>query len=77
VIAVNARPGGEIERVCLRALDAGQCVLSWLGENSGLVAAGARSIDDTDVVHGLRRFLSHTTPAPSGAVRITPARGTS
>lgn len=66
VIAVNARPGGEIERVCLRALDAGQCVLSWLGENPGLVAAGARSIDDTDVVHGLRRFLS---PPPTAASR--------
>lgn len=57
VIAVNARPGGEIERVCLRALDAGQCVLSWLGENRGLMAAGARLIDDTDVAHGLRRFI--------------------
>lgn len=66
VIAVNARPGGEIERVCLRALDAGQCVLSWLGENPGLVAAGARSIDDTDVEYGLRRLL---TPRATDAGR--------
>jgi predicted Rossmann fold nucleotide-binding protein DprA/Smf involved in DNA uptake len=61
VIAANARAGGEIERVCLRALDAGQCVLSWLGENPGLVAAGARVIDETDLERGLRRFA----PQPS------------
>lgn len=65
VIAVNARPGGEIERVCLRALDAGQSVLSWMGENRGLMAAGARAIDDTDVIHGLRRFVAR--PAPEAA----------
>jgi hypothetical protein len=61
VIAVNARPGGEIERVCLQALDTGQSVLSWLGENAGLLEAGARSIDDTDVAHGLRRFVVQPT----------------
>ena len=41
IIAVHARPGGVIEHVCLQALDRGQVVLSWYGENAGLIAAGA------------------------------------
>jgi predicted Rossmann fold nucleotide-binding protein DprA/Smf involved in DNA uptake len=44
VVATSARPGGEVERICLRALDAGQCVLSWQGENAALAAAGAAAI---------------------------------
>jgi len=54
IIAVQARPGGEIERVCLEALDRGQCVLSWYGENPGLVAAGA-SVLEASGLDGLRR----------------------
>ncbi len=46
VVAVHARAGGVIERVCLAALDRGQCVLSWYGENAGLVAAGATPIEE-------------------------------
>jgi len=57
VIAVSARAGGEIERTCLRALDHGQCVLSWQGENRGLLAAGASAIDDSGLHAGLSRFL--------------------
>jgi predicted Rossmann fold nucleotide-binding protein DprA/Smf involved in DNA uptake len=57
VVAVSARPGGEIERICLRALDHGQCVLNWHGENPSLRAAGAVSIDEHDLRRGLRRFL--------------------
>ncbi len=49
IVAVHARPGGEIERQCLAALDRGQCVLSWYGENPGLVAAGASVIESTDL----------------------------
>ncbi|MBI4518779.1 MAG: DNA-processing protein DprA [Deltaproteobacteria bacterium] len=56
IVAVHTRPGGEIERICFAALDRGQCVLSWLGENAGLLAAGAISIDDDDLAD-LRRFL--------------------
>jgi len=58
VVAVHARPGGQIERVCLEALDRGQCVLSWYGENSGLVAAGATAIEEADLSNGLMRFLN-------------------
>jgi predicted Rossmann fold nucleotide-binding protein DprA/Smf involved in DNA uptake len=58
VVAVRGRSGGEIERICLRALDAGRCVLSWQGENATLVAAGATPIDDVDLRAGLRRFLA-------------------
>lgn len=55
VVAVRARPSGEIERVCLAALDRGQCVLSWYGENAGLVAAGAAVIDASNL-NDLRRY---------------------
>jgi predicted Rossmann fold nucleotide-binding protein DprA/Smf involved in DNA uptake len=61
IVAVSARPGGEIERICLEALDRGRCVLSWHGENRGLVAAGAIAIDESDVRAGLRRFLAKSS----------------
>lgn len=64
VVATSARPGGEVERVCLHALDAGQCVLSWQGENAALAAAGAAAIDDADLRAGLRRFLPRSRPLP-------------
>jgi predicted Rossmann fold nucleotide-binding protein DprA/Smf involved in DNA uptake len=57
IVAVHARPGGGMERVCLRALDRGQSVLSWYGENAGLVAAGATAIEEADLAKGLSRFL--------------------
>jgi hypothetical protein len=58
VVAVSARPGGEIERICLQALDRGQSVLSWHGENRGIVAAGATPIDEEDLRAGLQQFLT-------------------
>ena len=57
VVAVSAQPGGEIERICLHALDRGQCVLSWQGANDSLVAAGATPLDQADLERGLGRFL--------------------
>ncbi|MBI3786594.1 MAG: hypothetical protein HY270_24655 [Deltaproteobacteria bacterium] len=57
IIAVHARPGGEMEHVCLGALDRGQTVLSWYGENNGLVAAGATPIQEADL-HNLRRYAA-------------------
>lgn len=57
IVAVHARPGGEIEHVCLEALDRGQSVLSWYGENPGLVAAGATAIQETDL-RSLARFAA-------------------
>jgi len=56
IVAVHARPGGEIERVCLAALDRGQSILSWYGENAGLVAAGATAIEEADL-HNLSRYV--------------------
>lgn len=58
IVAVHARPGGQMERVCLEALDRGQCVLSWYGENAGLVAAGATAIEEKDLHTGLLRFVA-------------------
>jgi predicted Rossmann fold nucleotide-binding protein DprA/Smf involved in DNA uptake len=57
VVALSARPGGEVERICLRALDRGQCVLSWQGSSPSLAAAGAVPVDEADLQRGLRRFL--------------------
>jgi hypothetical protein len=55
---VHARAGGVIERVCLAALDRGQCVLTWYGENAGLVAAGATAIEEGQL-SGLARYVAH------------------
>ena len=63
ILALHARPGGEIERVCLRALDHGQTVLSWHGENPALVAAGAIPVSESDL-YCLARFLA--VPGKSG-----------
>jgi predicted Rossmann fold nucleotide-binding protein DprA/Smf involved in DNA uptake len=57
IVAVHARAGGQIERVCLEALDRGQCVLSWYGENAGLVAAGATAIEEKDL-GALARYVA-------------------
>ena len=57
IVAVHARAGGVIERVCLEALDRGQSVLSWYGENGGLVAAGATAITEADLADGLVRAV--------------------
>ena len=59
VVAASTRPGGEIERICFAALDRGQCVLSWQGENAGLVAAGAVPLDESQLGE-LRGFLAET-----------------
>jgi len=56
IVAVHTRAGGGIERTCFAALDRGQCVLSWQGENPGLVAAGAIAIDESQL-GDLRAFL--------------------
>lgn len=60
VVALSARPGGEVERICLRALDRGQCVLNWQGCSPTLIAAGAIAIDESELQRGLRRFLPDT-----------------
>ncbi|HYD48761.1 MAG TPA: hypothetical protein VEB21_10455, partial [Terriglobales bacterium] len=58
IVAVEVRPGGIIERVCLQALDQGQTVLSWYGENAGLVAAGATPIEEADLAGELHQYIS-------------------
>ena len=55
IIVVHARPGGVIERVALEALDRGQVVLSWYGENAGLIEAGATAIEEADLSGELLR----------------------
>jgi len=61
IIVVYARPGGVIERVCLEALDRGQVVLSWYGENAGLVAAGATAIEESDLENELIQYTKAPT----------------
>jgi predicted Rossmann fold nucleotide-binding protein DprA/Smf involved in DNA uptake len=55
VAAASARPGGETERICLRALDRGQCVLNWQGGSEALLSAGAVAIDEVDLHASLAR----------------------
>lgn len=57
IVVVHARAGGQIERVCLAALDRGQTVLTWYGENAGLVAAGASPVQEADLLN-LNRFIA-------------------
>lgn len=57
ILVLHARPGGEIERVCLQALDRGQPVLCWKGENPALVAAGAIPVSESDL-GSLAHFLA-------------------
>ena len=57
IVATSVRPGGTMERVCLEALDRGQCVLSWHGDHDGLLAAGATPIDETDLRTDLVRLI--------------------
>jgi hypothetical protein len=64
---VSARSGGDVERICLRALDRGQCVLSWQGNNSSLAAAGAIAIDERDVERGLRLLCGGNSPRSPAA----------
>jgi len=57
VVAVSARPGGEIERCCRACLRRGQCVLVWEGGNLALLGDGAIPIAAADLGAGFRRFL--------------------
>lgn len=58
VIALSARPGGETERLCLRALARGQRVWVWHGANAALHAAGARAVTAADLGPGLCEVLT-------------------
>lgn len=57
IVAVDIRDGGRMEGTCLRALDRGQCVLSWRANNAALIAAGAATLDEDDLGSGLGRFV--------------------
>ena len=68
VVALQARPGGEIEQLCLRALARGQRVAVWRGHNARLVGAGATAIGDADLEAHLAR-LRPTSVRPGSARR--------
>jgi predicted Rossmann fold nucleotide-binding protein DprA/Smf involved in DNA uptake len=58
VIALSARPDGEVERICRRVLERGGRVLSWEASSPTLIAAGASAIDGAALQDGgLRRFI--------------------
>ena len=61
IVAAHARAGGEIERICLLALDRGQPVFSWQAENASLIAAGAAAIDESDLRSDLHCFVRSPT----------------
>lgn len=55
VIAMQARDGGELERLCLRAMGRGQRVAVWQRHNRRLLAAGAIAVDDENLLDLLPR----------------------
>jgi DNA processing protein len=57
VVAVHARPGGEIEQVCLQALARGQTVAVWQGHNRRLLAAGATMLSAATLAAELAALL--------------------
>ncbi|MBX3026040.1 DNA-processing protein DprA [bacterium] len=57
VVAVHARPGGEIERVCHAALARGQRVAVWRAHNRGLVAAGGLALDEPGLATALAALV--------------------
>ncbi len=69
VFATSARPGGEIERICLTAIAQGKPVLLWGEGNRTLLQAGADAVDSAAVADGFKRFLA------SGERRTELARG--
>ncbi|MFN8642187.1 MAG: hypothetical protein U0802_11205 [Candidatus Binatia bacterium] len=54
IVAVQARPGGEIERLCLRALQRGQRVAVWRDHNRRLLTAGTVPLPDDRLGEWLR-----------------------
>ncbi len=58
VVAVHARPDGEIEQVCMRALARGQDVAVWQAHNARLVTAGARPLAERQLDACLARLAT-------------------
>jgi DNA processing protein len=66
LFASSARPGGEVERICLASLQRGKPVLVWRGANPDLIAAGARPLFPDSLAGGLRRLLERwQAPRPA------------
>ena len=63
VVAVQARPGGEIEQVCMRALARGQEVAVWQAHNPRLAAAGAAALVDRALAPTFARLAARVRPA--------------
>jgi hypothetical protein len=64
VVAVQARPDGEIEQLCLRALARGQPVVVWRAHNPRLVAAGAVPLAEAGLEASLARLrVARVRPA--------------
>ncbi len=67
VVALSARPAGETERVCLRALARGQRVWCWGDANPALLAAGARPVAHDDLDDALQALVRDTASSMSVA----------
>ena len=63
VVAVQARPGGEIEQVCVRALARGQAVAVWQAHNARLAAAGAAALVERVLAPTFARLAARVRPA--------------
>lgn len=57
VFASSARPGGEVERICLAAIAQGRRVLTWPNTSRRLLMAGATCVTPHLLKRGLRPLL--------------------
>ncbi len=61
VFASSARPGGEVERICLAAISQGRRVLTWRSTSRKLLMAGATCITPQLLERGLRPLVEIET----------------
>lgn len=69
VFASCARPGGEVERICLAAIAQGRRVLTWPGASRRLLMAGATCVTPRLLERGLGPLLEMK---PASAYRDNP-----
>ncbi|MGD9762965.1 MAG: DNA-processing protein DprA [Candidatus Binatia bacterium] len=65
VVAVQARPGGEIEGLCSNILARGGHVLVWQAENERLMAVGAQAVHADDAAAQFRALAAGLAGSPA------------
>ncbi len=66
LVVVHARPGGFMERLALHAIERGQPVFTWRGQNPALLAAGAASMSAQEAAATAARLAASFPSAANG-----------